>query len=87
VSTQTYLFGQEVQHKEQTWLVVRVIEKSTSLFENEDGTLSKVEESYAQLRNAKGEFDFVMFYERSEVFERHSVVKGIPPVPWRKVIS
>lgn len=81
--TQTYSLGQEVEHKQSTWLVVRIIENSSSLFEEEDGTLSKIEESYAQLRNDKGEYDFVMFVERAETFNRHSVIKAIPPVPWR----
>ena len=82
MSTQTFVLGQEVQHKDSTWLVVRM-DTTTTIFENEDGTLSQVDESYVQLRSQTGEFDFIALYERESPFERHSTLKAIPNVPWR----
>jgi len=82
VSTQTFILGQEVQHKEQLWLVVRIVE-STAIFENEDLTISKVEERYVQLRAPNGEYDFIVLHENEEPFKRVSVIKALPPVPWR----
>lgn len=63
--------------------MVRIIDRSFSIFENEDQTITKVEEAYVQLRSATGDFDFVLLYSREEPFTRVSAIKAIPPVPWR----
>lgn len=82
MSTQTFTIGQEIEHKNGAWLVVRIV-SSTSIVENHDKTVTKIEESYAQVRSSSGEWDFIIFTEHEEPFTSLSVIKPIPPVPWR----
>jgi hypothetical protein len=82
VSTQTYVLGQEIQHKDKPHLVVR-FDKCVALFENEDGTTTKIEEEFVQLRGQDGGYEFVTISERIEPFDKKSSLKALPAVPWR----
>jgi hypothetical protein len=65
------------------YLVVRIV-KSTSLFENEDGTVNKAEEEYAELRSQRGEINFIAFTEIEEPFlTKRSTIRALPCFPWR----
>lgn len=83
---ETYILGHEVQHNDQAWLVVRVV-TSTSVFEIDESAVARVEEKYVQLRSATGEFDFVVLHENEQVDLKHSQIKALPPVPWRKNVK
>lgn len=82
MSTQTYVLGQEIQYKDQPHLVVR-FDKCVAIFENEDGTTTKIEEEFVQLRAQNGDFEFVTLSEKIEPFEKKSQLKALPEVPWR----
>lgn len=79
----TLTLGQEIQHKDNTFLVVRIV-NSLALFENLDGTCEKVEEAYAELRSQRGDIDFIPIFEKEEPFDaKHSTIKALPLMPWR----
>ena len=79
----TLVLGQEIQHKDDTFLVVRIVE-SLALFENLDGTCTKVEETYAELRSQKGTVEFLGIFEKEEPFDsKRSTIKALPLMPWR----
>ena len=82
VSTQTYILGHEVVFKDTPHIVVRQ-DKCIALFENPDGTVTKIEEEFVQLRSELGEFEFVQLYEKIEPFIRASNLKTLPTIPWR----
>lgn len=77
--------GQRTQHNGKDWLVVRLIEKSSTLFEVE-GKCYIVEESYAQLKSTDGDTDFIIFYEEKKEFSKSTEIhiKGLEPLPWKK---
>ena len=75
--------GQEVEHEGKPYLIVR-IDKSTTLFENEEGKCYKVDEEYVQLRSQYGEIAFIPLFEVEEPFEaKRSTIKALPEQPWR----
>lgn len=82
MSTQTYVLGREVEREGKQYLVVR-FDKCVALFENEDGTTTKIEEEFVQLRGQDGDFSFVSLSEKIEPFTKTSNLKALPAVPWR----
>jgi hypothetical protein len=82
VSTSIVL-GQEIIHNEKPHLVVRIIDKSISLFED-DNACFVVEESYAELRGPNNEVEFVTILTSEQPFaNKKSTIKGLPTLPWR----
>lgn len=82
MSTQTYALGQEVEIDSKKYLVVR-FDECVALFENEDGTTTKIEERFVQLRAETGDYRFVTLSEKIEPFKKTSQLKALPEVPWR----
>lgn len=82
MSTQTYVLGQEVQHKGELYLVVR-IDKGVTLFEKEDGSTERVEEEFVQLKRQDGDYEFVTLFTHAEPFKKQSNIKALPIMNWR----
>lgn len=75
-----YELGQVIDHKNQRWLVVRIV-KSTCLFEPEEGDPYIQDEHYVEVRNARGEADFIVLSsERMGPGKKVSGLKGLMPV-------
>ena len=74
--------GQELTHNNKLYLVVRIIDKSVSLFEDE-GECYVLEESYAELRGPNNEIDFIPILESTRTFEKTSKLPALPVLPWR----
>jgi hypothetical protein len=80
---QTYTLGHEVERNGKKWLVVRVV-NSISLIETSPISVSKITETYVQLRAASGEFEFVGLNEFEEEFTTNTTIKALPIMPWRR---
>jgi hypothetical protein len=85
MSEQTYVLGGNVRRDNEIWRVVRIIEKSQTLFEPEDGTAPYIQtESYVELKAGDGSIDFVILSQEKRAYEgEHSIIKGLEPVDWR----
>jgi hypothetical protein len=80
-----YGIGSIVPHKNEAWRVVRIITKSETLFEPEDGREPAyvAVESYVELKGADGMIDFVVLSQEKKKYEGGaSIIKGLEPVLW-----
>lgn len=83
-----YELGKTITVLEKPYLVVRLIEKSSTLFEDPKGDCFIITESYAQLRGPDGEVEFVVFYEQQQPCEKPAgQIPGLEPVIWRKSVN
>jgi hypothetical protein len=79
-----YQLGSELQYKDKTWRVIRVLSNDQSLFEDESGVYV-ILESYIQLKDAEGTIDFiVMNSEKLPYTGPASNIKALEPLQWRK---
>lgn len=88
MSEATYAVGSLFPHKGEPWRVVRIITKSITLFEKEDGTQLPyiMVESYIELKSVTGLVDFIMLsQEREEYTGDVCIIKGIEPINWQGV--
>lgn len=75
-----YQLGSELQYKDKTWRVVRVISQDWSLFEDESG-IYIIAESYVQIKSTDGEIDHVVLAsDRMEYGGVHSNIKALKPL-------
>lgn len=78
------VLGQEIEWQGGKWLVVRLIQKSLALFEENDGSLFTVDESYAEIKGPHGELDFITLLEEIQPFtNKKSTIRALDPVAWR----
>ena len=79
------VLGSTVKYKDRAWRVVRIINKSHSLFEPENASPYVLEEIYAELKSPEGDIDFLVIEsEKREYKGEDSPIKGLHPLPWRK---
>jgi hypothetical protein len=78
----TYVLGQEIDHKGKKWLIVRS-DDVKALFDTPGGVVLH-SEHFIQLRSAHGEFDFITLWEYEEEFQQTAGIKALPNQPWRK---
>lgn len=79
-----YQLGSELQYKDKTWRVIRVLSNDQSLFEDEHETYI-ILESYIQLKDADGTINFiVMNSEKLPYTGPTSNIKALDPIQWRK---
>ena len=80
-----YQLGSEIQHKDKTWRIIRVVTGDHSLFEDESG-IHSILESYIQLKDADGTIDFITFNSEKLIYNGPtSSIKALEPIPWRPV--
>jgi len=85
MSESTYVIGSVITHKGSAWRVVRIVGRSETLFEPEDGrTVAYVGvESYVQLKSVEGLIDFVVLTADKMAYDGpNSVIKGVEPIMW-----
>lgn len=76
--------GQELQHNNQLGRVVRIIDRSITLFEEETGEQYLLDESYAELKLENGDVDFIILRTEKQTYSGpSSQIKGLAPIPWR----
>jgi len=79
-----YQIGSEIQYKDRSWRIIRVLSNDQSLFEDESG-LFIILESYVQLKDELGQIDFiVMNSEKLPYTGPTSTIKALEPLQWRK---
>jgi len=77
--------GATIKYKDRAWRVVRIINKSHSLFEPENASPYVLEEVYAELKSPEGDIDFLVIEsEKRDYKGEDSPIKGLHPLPWRK---
>lgn len=84
MSTATYKVGEEIARDDTTkWLVVRLIERDTSLVVTAEGFEFLVTEAYAMLKNQKGEIDFVtLLHNECKIDRSEPKIPALPSL-WR----
>lgn len=85
MSTQLQL-GEKTVHEGKDFLVIRIVERDTSLFETPDGCYI-LEESYVMLKSAEGADPvFVVLFSEKKSFVKPEgcTIRGMEPMPWRK---
>ena len=77
--------GDTVKHKDEPFRVIRIVEKSRTLFETDEGESYVVEESYVELKGGTGDIEFITLYRTRLSYEgAESLIKGQGPVLWRE---
>lgn len=80
----SYKVGEELEREGTKWLCVRLVERDTALVVNEAGETFITTESYAMLKNEKGELDFVvLLHEDLLVLVKASQIHPLASL-WRK---
>lgn len=76
--------GKVTTYKEREWLVVRVVERSSTLFELPKEGVFVIEESFVQLKDRDGNVEFIILLEERKPFEKQSQIPALEVEPWRK---
>jgi len=72
--------GNTITHKGRQYRVVRVIDHSQTLFEEEDGKTFVEDTSYLELKGEDGDVDFIFLVQAVKPYEGpSSVIKGLAP--------
>ena len=80
-----YAIGSVIPHKDAAWRVIRIIHKSETLCEYEDGRAEPfiAVEAYVQLKSPAGEIDFVILQQEKRKYDGGaSIIRGCEPVLW-----
>ncbi len=74
--------GDLIKHKGNPARVVRIVSRSLTLFEPEDGTPYIMEESYVELKGSNGGIDFLMLTEERHTYDgpEHCPIRGLDPI-------
>lgn len=79
-----YQLGSEIQHKDKTWRVIRILSNDQTLFEDDAGNLYVILETFVQIKDASGVIDFiVMNSEKLPYTGPPSSIKALSVIPWR----
>jgi hypothetical protein len=79
-----YQLGSEVQYKDKTWRVIRIVTTDQSLFEDSD-TCYVILESFVMIKDADGFIDFIVLNSEKLPYSGPvSSIKGLSIIPWRQ---
>jgi hypothetical protein len=84
------ILGEVIKHENKPWRVVRIIEKSRTLFEPEQGEGAPfiLEESYVELKGPEGDINFIVLAEEKQPYTGPSCpILGLSPVTKQKGVS
>jgi len=71
----------EVEHKDEKWRVVRIIDHSMTLFTTNEGQEYVQDETYVEIRNKMGLVDFIVFHEETTAYDGpSSAINAMMPI-------
>ncbi len=77
--------GDVIQYDGRPFRIVRVIDKSISLFEQPDGICTVVEESYVELKGSDNSIEFLVINKQTRPYEGEpQPIKALDPIIYVK---
>lgn len=80
-----YALGKQLEVEGEAYRVVRIVQNSQSLHTSEDKKEYVLEESYLELKSAKGEIEFIALHSEQKPYEGEASKITAPAlIPWKR---